>query len=250
VKRSSWTISRFWIKPWFDKRVTFEFAVAMTITPESVQTLLASADLGDRLRGVNQLRDLDPAVAFGMVELPIADRNTRVRYAAVSLMDTIGNVDLVRSLEILRGCLQDPEYDVQAAAADAIGGLQLKEALPELVEMYHSTGEWLLQLSIVAALGGMADRRALPLFQAALASETELIRMTAAQAVGELGDTDGVALLKPLIQEPDQQIRFRVAEALGKIGGKESQALLATMAKDADELVASQARAFLSTSAQ
>jgi HEAT repeat protein len=229
----------------FDKRVTFEVTIAMSITPESVQTLLASADLGDRLRGVNQLRDLDPAVAFGLVEVPIADQNTRVRYAAASMMDTIGGVDLVRSLEILRGCLQDPEYDVQAAAADAIGGLQLTEALPELVEMYHGTGEWLLQLSIVAALGSMADRRALPLFKEALASETELIRMTAAQAVGELADPDGVALLKPLIQEPDQQIRFRVAEALGKIGGPECQALLATMAKDEDELVASQARAFL-----
>jgi HEAT repeat protein len=217
----------------------------MTVTPESVQTLLSSADLGDRLRGVNQLRDLDPAVAFELVGVPISDQNTRVRYAAVSMMDTIGQVDLERSLQILRACLQDPEYDVQAAAADALGGLQLTAALPELVEMYHSTGEWLLQLSIVAALGGMADRRALPLFEAALAAETELVRMTAAQAVGELGDPDGVALLKPLIQEPDQQIRFRVAEALGKIGGAEAQALLGIMAKDRDELVASQAKAFL-----
>jgi HEAT repeat protein len=217
----------------------------MTVTSESVQTLLASADLGDRLRGVNQLRELDPVVAFGMVEGPIADGNTRVRYAAVSMMDTIGHVNLERSLEILRGCLKDPEYDVQAAAADAIGGLQLTAAIPELIEMYHGTSEWLLQLSIVAALGCMADRRALSLFEAALVSETELIRMTAAQAVGELGDPDGVALLKPLIQEPDQQIRFRVAEALGKIGGPGAQALLTTMANDSDELVAAQAKAFL-----
>jgi HEAT repeat protein len=217
----------------------------MTVTPESVQTLLASADLGDRLRGVNQLRELDPAVAFGMVTGPIADGNTRVRYAAVSMMDTVGHVDPARSLEILRGSLQDPEYDVQAAAADAIGGLQLTEAIPELIELYQGTPEWLLQLSIVAALGCMADRRVLPLFEMALGSETELIRMTAVQAVGELGDPDGVALLKPLMGEPDQQIRFRVAEALGKLGGPEAQALLATMAQDSDELVAAQAKAFL-----
>jgi HEAT repeat protein len=215
------------------------------MTAESIQTLLTSADLADRLSGINQMRSLDPAVALGLIELPIQDKNTRVRYAAVSLMDAIGVADPERSLAILRACLQDPEYDVQAAAADAIGGLQLTEALPELIDLYHGTSEWLLQLSIVAALGGMADRRALPLFAEALASPTELVRMTTVQAIGELAEAEGVELLATLIQEPDQQIRFRVAEALGKIGGSKAQALLQTMATDGDTQVAAQAQAFL-----
>jgi hypothetical protein len=34
----------------------------MTITPESIQEQLSSEDLGDRLRAVNQIRQLDPSI--------------------------------------------------------------------------------------------------------------------------------------------------------------------------------------------
>jgi HEAT repeat protein len=217
----------------------------MTITPASVSALLSSDSHGDRIRGVNQLRELDKSIAYGLVQAPIQDKNTRVRYAAVSLMDTIGDVDLVKSLTILRNCLQDAEYDVKAAAADALGGLKLKEALPELILLYHETEEWLLKLSIVAALGSMQDQRAMALFAEALESDVELIRMTTVQAIGDMGDPTGVDLLVKVIAEPDTQIRFRVAEALGKIGGEQAQGLLKQMANDADSQVAEQAKAFL-----
>jgi HEAT repeat protein len=217
----------------------------MTITPESVSALLSSESHGDRLRGLNQLRELDKSIAFELVQIPIQDKNTRVRYAAVSLMDTIGDVDLTKSLEILRNCLQDPEYDVKAAAADALGGLQLTEALPELIVLYHQTEEWLLKLSIVAALGAMQDQRAMPLFKESLVSDVELIRMTTVQAIGDLGDPAGVDLLAKVVAEPDTQIRFRVAEALGKLGGEPAQKLLQQLANDPEPQVAEQAKAFL-----
>jgi HEAT repeat protein len=217
----------------------------MTVTPESVRILLSSANLGDRLRGVNQLRELDKSLAFELVITPIKDSNTRVRYAAVSLLDTIGDVDLDKSLEILRNCLQDAEYDVKAAAADALGALKLTAALPEIIDLYHQTEEWLLKLSIVAALGEMQDQRALPLLAEALESEVELIRMTTVQTIGELGNLAGVDLLTKIIEDPDTQIRFRVAEALGRIGGEPATAILKKMANDPDSKVAEQAQAFL-----
>ena len=96
----------------------------MSVTPDSVQELLNSADYGDRLKGIIQLRQLDSKVAFKMIKPLIEDENTRVRYAAVSLMDTIGHHNLSESLELLKNRLfQDSEFDVKSAAADAIGGL-------------------------------------------------------------------------------------------------------------------------------
>jgi hypothetical protein len=50
----------------------------MTITPESVQQLLTSEDYGDRLIGVNQLRQLDKSLAFELIEPLITDSNPRV----------------------------------------------------------------------------------------------------------------------------------------------------------------------------
>ena len=217
----------------------------MTVTPESVRALLSSDSLGDKLRGVNQLRELEKSIAFDLVQVPIQDKNTRVRYAAVSLMDTIGDVDLAKSLETLRHCLQDPEYDVKSAAADALGGLKLTAALPELIDLYHETEEWLLQLSIVAALGAMQDQRAMPLMSAALGSSVELIKMTAVQAIGEMCDPSGIELLVTVVEEPDTQIRFRVAEALGRIGGEQATTMLKKMANDPEPRVAEQAQAFL-----
>ena len=102
----------------------------MSITPESVKQLLSSEDLGDRLRAVNQIRELEPAVGFELIQSAIGDRNSRVRYSAVSQMDTLGTQDLQLSLDILRDrLLHDSEVDVQAAAADCLGALKLSEAL-------------------------------------------------------------------------------------------------------------------------
>ena len=101
----------------------------MSITPESVKELLDSEDFGMRIRGLNQLREIEVETAFKMVQPLITDDNTRVRYAAVSQLDTLGNKHKEQSLEMLRDRLfNDPEPDVQAAAADAIGGLKLVEA--------------------------------------------------------------------------------------------------------------------------
>ncbi len=87
----------------------------MSITPESVKQLLSSADLSDRLRAVNQIRQLEPAIGFELIQSAMSDSNSRVRYSAVSQMDTLGTQDLDLSLNLLRDLLKDPEPDVQAA---------------------------------------------------------------------------------------------------------------------------------------
>ncbi len=218
----------------------------MSITPESVTTLLASSELGDRLRGVNEIRQLDPAVGFPLLQNPLYDNNARVRYAAVSQLDTLGDQDLAASLEVLKDRLHnDPEYDVKAAAADAIGALKLTEAFPDLEAVYHDTTEWLLQFSIIAALGELGDPRALPLLATALQSSVELVQTAAIGAIGELKLTAGIDLLKTTLTNPDWQVRYRLAQALGNIGGAEAQALLTQLAQDADEKVAEQAKSLL-----
>ncbi|MDJ1185178.1 phycobilisome degradation protein NblB [Roseofilum casamattae] len=211
----------------------------MSVTPESVQALLESENFGDRIRGVNQLRDLDPAIAFPMAVQLATDGSVRVRYAAISQLAELGKQDRERSLQVLSDRLaNDPEIDVKAAAADSLGALQLVEAYPQLAEAYHGTEEWLLQMSIVATLGELGDRRALTLLETALASPTELVRTSAVSALGELGLSEGVALLLPLVEDSDWQVRHRLAQALQALGGDEVQAALEKLASDAVEAVA------------
>ena len=49
----------------------------MSITPESVQELLNSEDFGERIRGLNQLRQIEKETAFNMVQPMVTDENTQ-----------------------------------------------------------------------------------------------------------------------------------------------------------------------------
>jgi HEAT repeat protein len=218
----------------------------MSVTPESVQQLLSSENFGERLRGVNQLRQLQSAVAFEMVQPLLNDSNTRVRYAAVSQMDTLGHEDLQLALTSLRDrLLNDSEPDVQAAAADALGALKLTQAFEDLEQLYHSTPEWLVKFSIIAALGELGDPRAFDLLQTAIASSNELIQTAAVGSLGELGDIRAVPLLVPYATKSDWQVRYRVVQALNRLGGTEARSLLKTLANDPVEQVAAEAKASL-----
>ncbi|MCL2932887.1 MAG: HEAT repeat domain-containing protein [Trichodesmium sp. MAG_R03] len=215
----------------------------MNVTIESIHQLLISEELGDRLRGVNQLRQIEPAIAFELIQTPIKDKDTRVRYAAVSQMSTLGEQNLTTSQEILRDCLfKDPEIDVQAAAADALGALKITQAFDDLLQIYQNTTEWLLKLSIVAAIGEMGEPKALSLLEDALNSENELIQTTAISALGELGNLEAIPLLKPFAVHSDWQIRYRVVQALHKLGSPEAKKIIAQLAKDQVEEVAEEAR--------
>jgi HEAT repeat protein len=214
----------------------------MSVTPESVKQLLDSEDLGDRLRAVNQIRELEPTTAFGLIQVAIGDSSARVRYSAVSQMDTLGTQDLDLSLSILRDLLQDPEPDVQAAAADCLGALKLHSAFEDLQQLYRTTNEWLVQFSIIATLGELGDPRSFTLLEQALASDNALIQTAAISSFGELGDLQAIPLLAPYANNADWQVRYRVVQALTRLGGAEAKAILATLVDDDIEAIATEAQ--------
>ncbi|MDH6098569.1 HEAT repeat domain-containing protein [Anabaenopsis sp. FSS-46] len=212
------------------------------ITSESVRQLLSSENLGDRLRGVNQVRELEPATAFELIQVAMGDRNSRVRYSAVSQMDTLGKQNLELSLDVLRGMLNDPEPDVQAAAADCLGALKLEDAFEDLQQLYNTSPEWLVQFSVIATLGELGDPRGFELLKEALSSKNELVQTAAISSLGELGDMEAVPLLAPFITSSDWQIRYRLVQALSRLGGADAHLLLETLTDDEVEAVANEAK--------
>ncbi len=213
------------------------------MTPESIQELLKSPNFGDRIKGINYLRQVDPKIAFELINPLVNDHNTRVRYAAVSYLATVGDQNLTASLAILRDRLfNDPEPDVQAAAADAIGGLKLTEAFEDLAKIYHQTSEWLIQFSIVATLGELGEPKAFDLLIEALNSDNNLLQTAAVGALGELGDNRAVPLLIPFADNEDWQLRYRLVQALGRLGGTEAVATIQKLVEDDVEQVAQEAK--------
>ncbi|MBD2040755.1 phycobilisome degradation protein NblB [Microcoleus sp. FACHB-672] len=220
----------------------------MSITPESVRQQLNSEDLGERLRSVNQFRQLEPAIAFELAQTAIQDSNARVRYAAASQMASLGRQDLPTALNLLRDrLLNDPEPDVQAAAADSLGGLQLKEAFEDLQQLYQTTTEWIVKFSIVAALGELGDERSFELLENALNAGEDLLKMAAISSFGELGDKRAIPLLTPFATHEDWQIRYRVAQALTRLGGSDTRSTLESLANDEVDQVAQEAKTGLTS---
>lgn len=222
----------------------------MVISPDQIKQQLASEDLGQRLRAVNLLRDIDPKIAFELVQPAVSDSSSRVRYAAVSQFSALGKQDLETALTVLKGSLyHDPEADVQAAAADAIGALQLTEAYDDLAAVYNNTSEWIVQMSIVACLGELGASRGFELLQQALKSDNNLVALTAIGALGELKDTRGISLLLPFVDNEDWQVRHRLAQALSHYvhtpNAEDVLPTLMTLAKDDSDIVAETARQYL-----
>jgi HEAT repeat protein len=210
---------------------------------ESIPTLIESENKADRIKALNLIRALEPVIGFSYIKQLVTDNNTRVRYAAVSQLATLGSTDLAESLIILRDRLvNDPEPDVQAAAADAIGALKLTAAFEDLQTLYETTSEWLVQFSIVAALGELGDARGLKLLQTALTNETALVQTAAIGAIGELGDANGVESLIPFVTNPDWQIRYQLARSLRNLGGELAAQNLAILTTDDVEQVAKEAQ--------
>ena len=218
----------------------------MSITPDTVKKKLESEDLGDRLRGVNEIRELEPAVGFELIQSAITDTNARVRYSAVSQFDTLGTQDLDKSLSLLRGLLQDPEADVKAAAADCLGGLKLVAAFDDLQQLYQSTEDWIIKLSVIAALGELGEPRGFELLKQALSEDNDLVKTAAISSMGELGNAEAISILAPYSKDSDWQIRFRVAQALNRLGTPEAKSVLESLANDEVEAVAEEAKKNLS----
>ncbi|ACK70979.1 PBS lyase HEAT domain protein repeat-containing protein [Gloeothece citriformis PCC 7424] len=218
----------------------------MSVTPESVQILINSSDFGERIKGINQLRSLDPKIAFEIIQPLVTDPNARVRYAAVSQLDPLGKQDLDKALELLLDRLRyDSEVDVKAVAADVIGGLKLTTAFEDLQQLYYQTSEWLIQLSIIACLGEFGDPRGFELLESALNSDNNLVKTAAISSLGELGDQKAIAVLMPFLEDEDWQIRYRLVQAFGRLGGEQTRAALEQLSQDSVEQVAQEAKTYL-----
>lgn len=214
----------------------------MSVTPESVGELLASTDYGDRLRAVNQIRQLEPAIGFQLIQSAVEDSHPRVRYAAVSQIAVLGAQDRSQAMTLLLGRLYDSEVDVQAAAADSLAALKLTDAFDDLQKLYQNSSEWLVRFSIIAALGELGDKRAFDLLVEALNSGNELLQTAAIGSLGELGDDRAVQLLAPFATNSDWQIRYRLVQALGRLSGTEARSTLEVLAQDDVEQVAQEAK--------
>jgi HEAT repeat protein len=121
----------------------------------------------------------------------------------------------------LIGALKDPERDVRAKAAVALGFSEAPEAVTPLIQALGDK-ESVVRSSAVGALSYLKDRRAVQPLIRLLDDQNNEIRDRALRALGRIGDP---AAAKPLIralEESDPYIRWGAAVGLGELGCSEA----------------------------
>ena len=99
-------------------------------------------------------------------------------------------------------------------STQVLGKIGDGKAVVPLIRRLHDRSEQ-MRLSVAAALGDIADNRALrPLVEVILRDPVAAVRAQAAVALGRIGDDSALPLLVTALGDPEYWVRFRALEAI------------------------------------
>ncbi|HNN90880.1 MAG TPA: HEAT repeat domain-containing protein [Pseudomonadota bacterium] len=143
-----------------------------------------------------------------------------------------------RALSVLQGTLRSTGAELSAlrvAAAGAMGlshDLSLRGTLEEQLQAAGTRGDLELQIAAAEALGSLGDRAAVPSLATLLEQAKDpAVRAAAARSLRQLGDPRGQAALTAMIEGSDPEAQLRAALLLCEGATGKAQALLANVSK-------------------
>ncbi len=200
--------------------MTYQHRIRQT---SELMTLLASQDHKEGMEAMSKLKAHGVGVQERLTD-SLTSRLARVRWRSVVLL---GQLNDPSAAELLMQRLDDPEPQVQAAAARAVGQLRVKSAIPRLTTMLSSDSEVVVRIAAARTLGLLGAEEAVAPLSAALteqqiAAEEQpqdnwQLPVAAAHALGSIGTPEaGIALIAAVQpdQQPDERVRQAVAYAL------------------------------------
>lgn len=132
--------------------------------------------------------------------------------------------------------LNDPNevLEVKRRALEAIANSG-HEIVPEAIKDAYTSGERLMRISAVFAMGRTCDKRWRDEVLREMQSGDAEFRFEAARAAGEIQLEEAVPLLTRMIEEEDREIQVIAIWSLGEIGGNEAMRVLERVAEAAEE---------------
>lgn len=148
-----------------------------------------------RARAIRQLSNSDETIRAGAV-------------------DVLAELDDPRSRTWIARAFLDASPVVRSHAADALVQTERFDVLADALE--HERAE--IRAEAADALGDLGDRRAVPLLVHALTDPSVAVRCTASYALGDLRDLRAVHPLIAVLSDPEAAARRIAAYALGNLG--------------------------------
>lgn len=118
--------------------------------------------------------------------------------------------------EPLLHALDSKDALVRRSAAEALGRLGFRQAVPRLIGLLTDESPWVRRAS-ARALGHIGDQNAVGLLCQLLGDESPLVRGSAAYALGAMRVQDALPALIMVLDDPDPHVRRNAAWALGRI---------------------------------
>ncbi len=194
----------------------------------------------DRVRGwvsseverqhIDPFREPNPNISQLLVKLK--DTDSEIRFEAAEALGKLGDRIAVPALI---EALKDKSGGVRFSAAEALGKLGDRTAVPALIETLKDEKEDVCHLA-AWALGKIGDSAAVPALMYFVERRSYSFKPweTAAIALARLGHNSVVSLLIDDLKYGDDNLRFTASELLGKIGDRTAVPALTEALEDED----------------
>lgn len=199
---------------------------------------LKSDDSSDRLLALVALRNLPTAEAFPLIKPMVFDDCLPVRSMAIRSLTSHPSTEAVSLLVQL---LDDPNYEIRAGAAGALGYVGDHNTVQALSRVFWEDTEWLVRFSAAVSLGNLQNPRAYEVLLHGLDHSEVIVQQAAIAALGEIKAFDALDSLLHFVPSADWMIRQYLATALGNLPSPKSISALKYLAKDDHPQVAAAA---------
>ncbi|MCK4269764.1 MAG: HEAT repeat domain-containing protein, partial [Methanogenium sp.] len=173
---------------------------------------LESRDVQIRVAAVESLRLMGAPAVEHLIPV-LDDKNYSVRLAAAEALGEIGDRQAVKPL-IVR--FSDESDEVRVAVARALGDIGSPDGIPHLMDSFLDE-YYAVRFAAVDSLTKMGSG-AIPMLTTGLKHSVPVYRISSANALGRIGDEDAVFPLIDCIGDEVEEVRKSISQALGIIG--------------------------------
>jgi len=191
------------------------------------------------VRGRDAERLTDCLAEQGVVTDLLQRLHARPAWRRAEAADMLGRLRLRAAVPSLVAALDDPSEDVRTVAARGLAAIRDPAAVPALARALADPSRWTLSL-IAENLMAMGPSAVPPLLEL-LHSDEHNVRVAAVQILGEIRDPAATPALIRVLREGDLNLRAQAAAALGKLGGPDSEGALLAALEDPEWQVRAQA---------
>jgi len=195
-------------------------ALVMIRNPSAESLLEDAYKTNSNLRSdiADDLIEFNPGQAFSIFKQGVTSDDKYTRRAAIA---NLGRLDNAQARAMVLAALDDPDFEVRLAAAEAIGELTNEKVVNIFREEFF-TSDGLGRSVLTHRIGDIGGPGAITLLKEFLEYPDLFTRMYTIQALGRVRDDEAKQILTAALSHPFIDVRIHALDELAKQGASQS----------------------------